>query len=98
VLSFASDEELVAAANDSEYGLACGIWTQTFSRAWAVARRIRAGTVWVNTYRQNSVAAPFGGYKQSGIGRERGVPGLRQYQQVKSVFLGTSASPLSLDR
>ena len=61
-------------------------------------RAIKSGVVWVNTYRQNSVAAPFGGYKQSGLGRERGVPGLRQYQQIKSMFLGTSTQPLTLDR
>jgi len=98
VLPFASDEEIVAAADDSDYGLACGIWTREFHRAWAVARRVRAGTVWINTYRQNSVATPFGGYKASGLGRERGVQGLRQYQQVKSVFLGASATPMSIDR
>jgi betaine-aldehyde dehydrogenase len=98
VLPFGSDEELVAAADDSEYGLACGIWTREFHRAWAVARRVRAGTVWINTYRQNSVATPFGGYKASGLGRERGVQGLRQYQQVKSVFIGASATPMSIDR
>ncbi|MGH8308090.1 MAG: aldehyde dehydrogenase family protein, partial [Gammaproteobacteria bacterium] len=70
------------------YGLACGIWSGNFSRAWHIAKRIQAGTVWINTYRQNSVTTPFGGFKQSGLGRERGRQALRQYQQVKSVFLG----------
>lgn len=98
VLPFRGEDEMVAAAEDSDYGLACGIWTREFHRAWAIARRVRAGTVWINTYRQNSVAAPFGGYKASGLGRERGIQGLRQYQQVKSVFLGASATPMSIDR
>jgi acyl-CoA reductase-like NAD-dependent aldehyde dehydrogenase len=98
VLPFSGLEDLVKQANDTVYGLACGIWTADFKKAWSVARRIQAGTVWVNTYRQNSVATPFGGFKQSGWGRERGPQGLRQYQQIKSIFLGTATSPLSLDR
>jgi len=98
VLPFSNLEDLVEQANDTVYGLACGIWTADFKRAWSLARRIQAGTVWVNTYRQNSVATPFGGFKQSGWGRERGPQGLRQYQQIKSIFLGTGTSPLSLDR
>lgn len=98
VLPFRDDDDIAVAANDSDYGLACGIWTRNFHRAWAIARGVHAGTVWINTYRQNSVATPFGGCKASGLGRERGVQGLRQYQQVKSVFLGTSTTPLSIDR
>jgi acyl-CoA reductase-like NAD-dependent aldehyde dehydrogenase len=98
VLSFSKMEDLVEQANDTVHGLACGIWTTDFRKAWSLARRIQAGTVWVNTYRQNSVATPFGGFKQSGWGRERGPQGLRQYQQIKSIFLGTGTSPLSLDR
>lgn len=98
VLPFAALEDLVEQANDTVHGLACGIWTTDFRKAWSLARRIRAGTVWINTYRQNSVATPFGGFKQSGWGRERGPQGLRQYQQIKSIFLGTGTNPLSLDR
>lgn len=98
VLPFRGEDEMVATANDSDYGLACGVWTREFHRAWAIARRMRAGTVWLNTYRQNSVSTPFGGYKASGLGRERGMQGLRQYQQVKSVFVGTSTTPMSIDR
>lgn len=98
VLGFDNDDELVRQANDTPYGLACGIWSRDFQQAWCVARRMQAGSVWVNTYRQNSVSTPFGGFKQSGLGRERGVQGLRQYQQTKSVFLGTSALPLTFDR
>jgi betaine-aldehyde dehydrogenase len=98
VLPFSSEDELIRQANDTVYGLACGVWTRDFQKAWRIARRMHAGSIWVNTYRQNSVSTPFGGFKQSGLGRERGIQGLRQYQQVKSVFLGTSPVPLSLDR
>ena len=98
VLPFANDADLVRQANDTVYGLACGIWSGDFRHAWRIARQVQAGTVWINTYRQNSVATPFGGVKQSGIGRERGAQGLRQYQQIKSVFVGTSDAPLTFDR
>jgi betaine-aldehyde dehydrogenase len=98
VLPFSSSEDLVDQANDTVYGLACGVWTRDFEKAWSVARKIKAGTVWINTYRQNSVTTPFGGFKQSGWGRERGPQGLRQYQQIKSVFIATGSKPLSLDR
>ena len=98
VLPFSDEDDLVNQANQTIYGLACGIWTNDFRMGWSVARRIQAGTIWINTYRQNSVSTPFGGFKQSGSGRERGIQGLRQYQQVKSIFLSTSATPLSLDR
>jgi acyl-CoA reductase-like NAD-dependent aldehyde dehydrogenase len=98
VMPFADEADLIRQANDSVYGLACGIWTRDFHKAWRIARRMQAGTVWVNTYRQNSVSTPFGGFKHSGLGRERGIQGLRQYQQIKSIFVGTSATPLTFDR
>jgi aldehyde dehydrogenase (NAD+) len=98
ILPFSSVDDLIGQANDTVYGLACGIWTRDFEKAWSVTREIQAGTVWINTYRQNSVTTPFGGFKQSGWGRERGPQGLRQYQQIKSVFLATGSKPLSLDR
>ncbi|MEP7246642.1 MAG: aldehyde dehydrogenase [Gammaproteobacteria bacterium] len=98
VLPFTDEADLVRQANGTVYGLACGVWSRDFAKAWRVARRVHAGTVWINTYRQNSVSTPFGGVKQSGIGRERGVNGLRQYQQIKSVFVATSDAPLNFDR
>lgn len=97
VLPFDDEEDLVREANNTVYGLACGIWTRDFAKAWRVARQVQAGTVWINTYRQNSATTPFGGYKQSGLGRERGRQAMRQYQQVKSVFVSTSNKPMSLD-
>jgi len=98
VLPFSNVDDLVKQANDTPYGLACGIWTGDFRKAWTIARQIQAGTIWINTYRQNSVSTPFGGFKESGWGRERGPHGLRQYQQLKSVFVGLADKPLSLDR
>ena len=80
-------------ANDSPYGLACGIWSTDFRKAVAIGRAIQAGTVWVNTYKQLSIANPFGGYKDSGLGREKGPQGLRAYQQSKSLCFGLSDAP-----
>lgn len=86
VLPFDSEEELVETANDTAFGLACGIWTADYRKAWRLARAIDAGTVWINTYKQLSIAAPFGGFKDSGIGREKGLSGMRLYQQSKSIY------------
>jgi betaine-aldehyde dehydrogenase len=88
VLPFDDEEDLLAQANDSVYGLAAGIWTSDFRRAWRVARRLEAGTVWINTYKQLSIATPFGGFKESGIGREKGLSGVRLYQQAKGIYFG----------
>ncbi|GAB4561125.1 MAG: aldehyde dehydrogenase [Rhizobacter sp.] len=88
VMPFDTEDELIAQANDSAFGLAAGIWTADFPRAWRVARALEAGTVWVNTYKQLSIATPFGGFKDSGLGREKGLTGLRLYQQAKGVYFG----------
>lgn len=85
-MTFEDEQGLIADANDSVYGLAAGIWTADYRRAWRVARALEAGTVWINTYKQLSISAPFGGYKLSGIGREKGLQGLRAYQQAKSLY------------
>jgi len=88
MMRFADEASLIADANDSIYGLACGIWTADYRRAWRVARAVEAGTVWINTYKQLSIAAPFGGFKLSGLGREKGLQGMRIYQQPKSIYWG----------
>jgi betaine-aldehyde dehydrogenase len=93
-LPFKDEDDLVAQANDSVYGLACGIWTRDYRRAWRVARRIDAGTVWVNTYKQFSISTPFGGMKDSGIGREKGRAGIAAYSRQKSIYWGLSDTPL----
>lgn len=88
VLPFDNEDDLIAQANDSVFGLASGIWTRDFARAWRVGKALQAGVVWVNTYKQLSVSTPFGGFKESGIGREKGVTGMRLYQQSKAFYLG----------
>lgn len=93
VLPFDDEDDLVRQANDSAYGLAAGLWTADYQRAWRVARRLEAGTIWINTYKQLSIATPFGGFKDSGIGREKGIGGLRLYQQEKGLYFGLG-SPL----
>lgn len=87
VLPFDDAEDAIAQANGTIYGLACGVWSGDFAKAWRVARAVDAGTVWVNTYKEPSISTPFGGFKQSGLGREKGVGGVRLYQQTKSIFL-----------
>jgi acyl-CoA reductase-like NAD-dependent aldehyde dehydrogenase len=86
-IEFADLDEAIATANDSPYGLAAGVWTRDIKKAHYVARKLQAGTVWVNTYNVYDTAAPFGGYKQSGFGREMGAHALQHYTQVKSVWV-----------
>lgn len=86
VLPFEDEADLIAQANDSVYGLASGIWTGNYQRAWRVARALQTGLVWINTYKQLSISTPFGGFKESGIGREKGVSGVRLYQQSKGIY------------
>jgi aldehyde dehydrogenase (NAD+) len=86
-LPYDSVDDIVARANDSEYGLAAGVWTQDISKAHKIASQLRAGTVWVNCYNVFDAASPFGGYKQSGIGREMGSYALNNYTEVKSVWV-----------
>jgi aldehyde dehydrogenase (NAD+) len=91
VIAFRDEEEALAIGNDVVYGLAAGVWTQSMRRALMMADRLQAGTVWVNTYRAVSYLSPFGGYKRSGIGRESGQEMLKEYLQVKSVWISTAS-------
>jgi len=95
VLRFRDEDDLVQQANDTVFGLACGLWTADYKRALRVARRIKAGTIWINTYRQTSISTPFGGVKASGLGREKGVAGMRVYMAQKSIYLGLSERPIA---
>ncbi|MBN7760585.1 aldehyde dehydrogenase [Nitratireductor aquibiodomus] len=93
VLPFDSEEDVIAQANDNEYGLACGLWTRDFPKSWRVGNAIGAGTVWINTYKQFSISTPFGGEKESGMGREKGREGLRAYMAQKSFYTDLSGAP-----
>jgi aldehyde dehydrogenase (NAD+) len=86
-IEFGDVDEAIARANDSHYGLAAAVWTKDIKKAHYVARKLQAGTVWINTYNIYDTAAPFGGYKQSGFGREMSVHALEHYTQVKSVWV-----------
>ncbi len=86
-IEFADVDEAIARANDSHYGLAAAVWTKDIKKAHYVARKLQAGTVWINTYNVYDTAAPFGGYKQSGFGREMSMHALEHYTQIKSVWV-----------
>jgi acyl-CoA reductase-like NAD-dependent aldehyde dehydrogenase len=98
-ISFRDEDEAIRVANDTTYGLAAGIWTRDVQRAHRVAHAVNAGTVWVNTYRVLAYNVPYGGFNQSGIGRENGLEGLDAYLQTKSVWIeltGQSRDPFKL--
>jgi aldehyde dehydrogenase (NAD+) len=91
VIKFRDEDEALAIANDVRFGLGSGVWTSDIGRAIRMSEHIQAGTVWVNTYRAVSYLSPFGGYKDSGLGRENGMDAVREYLQVKSVWINTGA-------
>jgi aldehyde dehydrogenase (NAD+) len=92
VIKYDRLEEAIRQANDTIYGLAAGVWGSNIDRAVEVAKQIRAGTVWINDYHLINAEAPFGGYKQSGIGRELGTWGLHEYTEVKHVHAAMTCS------
>ena len=94
-LSFRDEEEVVRAANDTRFGLAAGIFTRDVGKALRVTKRIRSGIVWVNTYRMVSPIAPFGGFKDSGWGRESGLEAIYDYTRPKTVWINTSPDPIA---
>ena len=95
VLPFEDEADVIAQGNDSDYGLASGIWTRDFPRAWRIGRALRTGTVWINTYKQFSISTPFGGEKESGVGREKGRDGIRAYMAQKSIYTDLTGKPLA---
>ncbi|WP_436408398.1 aldehyde dehydrogenase family protein [Burkholderia cenocepacia] len=92
VIRFETEDEAVAIANDVRFGLGAGVWTSDIGRAFRMSERIQSGTVWVNTYRAVSYLSPFGGYKDSGLGRENGIDAIQEYLQTKSVWINTGAA------
>ncbi len=90
VIPFKDEDDAVLQANDTQYGLAAAVWTRDVSRAHRVGRALKAGTVWVNTYMHVDSISPFGGYKQSGIGRELGAHSIDAYTQMKSMYVDLS--------
>jgi len=91
VLSFDEEDEVIARANDTEFGLSAGVFTQDMARAHRVVADLQAGTLWINHYNLSPVEIPFGGAKSSGIGRENSLEALRHYSQVKSVYVETGS-------
>src|SRR6266480_902419 len=94
VITFDNDDDLIRQANETMYGLSAGVWTRDITRAHRFARAVKAGVVWINTYNMMNAASPFGGYKQSGYGREMGKHALELYTQVKSVWVDLSGKPI----
>jgi acyl-CoA reductase-like NAD-dependent aldehyde dehydrogenase len=95
VQRFRTEAEAVALANDSRHGLACGIFTRDGARQLRMAKAVRAGIVWVNTYRAVSPIAAFGGVKGSGFGRESGFQAMADYTRPKTVWINTSTAPMA---
>ena len=87
VLTFEGEDEAIRRANDTPYGLSAGVFTRDLARAHRVIARLQAGTCWINNYNITPIELPFGGYKQSGIGRENGRAALEHYTQLKSVYV-----------
>ena len=90
VLSFTEAEQAIQIANDSMYGLAAAVWTRDINTAIKTSRELRAGTVWVNCFDTSDVTVPFGGYKQSGFGRDKSLHAMEKYTQLKTTWIAVN--------
>lgn len=95
IISFESEEEAIQIANDTEYGLAAAVWTRNLNKAMRVLQQVRAGITWVNTYHPTYNELPWGGYKQSGIGRELGLYGIEEYLETKQININLDEAPIA---
>ncbi|MGN0097626.1 MAG: aldehyde dehydrogenase [Corynebacterium sp.] len=95
VIPFDTEDEALRLANDTDYGLAAGVWTSNLQRAMRMSQRLEAGTVWVNTYRAMSPMSPRQGFKQSGVGIEHGIESMSEYTRLKSVWINTDEAPVA---
>jgi aldehyde dehydrogenase (NAD+) len=91
IIRFKDEADAIRIANGTRFGLGSGVWTNDIGRAFRVSEQLQAGMVWVNTYRAVSFMSPFGGYKDSGLGRENGSDAIGEYLQTKSVWVNTGA-------
>ncbi|MCE7599444.1 aldehyde dehydrogenase family protein, partial [Vibrio fluvialis] len=87
VIPFSTEEEAIQIANDSPYGLGAALWTSDLDRAHRVARKLEAGSVWINNYNEGDMTVPFGGFKQSGNGRDKSLHALEKFTEVKTTWL-----------
>ena len=92
IIPFEDEDEAINIGNDIVFGLAAGVWTNNIGRALKMSDKLKAGTIWVNTYRAVSFMSPFGGYKRSGRGRESGQESIKEFLQVKSVWIAQNTS------
>jgi len=95
LLAFDTEEEAIRLANTTVYGLGSGIFTRDVGRAHRVSKQLRAGICWINTYRAVSPIAPFGGFNQSGYGREAGIDAVLDYTRTKTTWINTSSEPMA---
>jgi aldehyde dehydrogenase (NAD+) len=89
VLKFKDEDDALRIGNDIRFGLAAGVWTKSLHRALYMSEKLRAGTVWINNYRSTSFTTPFGGYKDSGHGREGGMEAVKEFLETKSVWMSS---------
>ena len=95
IIGFEDEADAIAMGNDTIYGLAAGVWTQNIGRAIRMSQALKAGTVWVNTYRAVSFMMPFGGMKHSGIGRESGMDAIHEFLETKSTWISYAEGPVA---